>query len=191
MSDSRRTYSPQDFLGKLQRDELELSTPMIGVAGNHEQDTDRILFGDNCTNWIPIPISMLESVEHLQTVDCSDHARHPVVAIRLKKPQSEEALVFAHLVMSSERRRRGGPRVLPAFTGNGFGGGSLGGGGIGSEGVRGAGGHGSGQVWYAIVCPEEGGIIETHLTRYLANQYSEIHNARTLHSSGVAEIPFA
>jgi hypothetical protein len=101
MNEERQTYSPQDFLDKLRRDDLSPPLRFTGMAKQVEDDDTAILFahGRNCANWVTIPLDLIEHVEVVEIVNCEDHT-HPLVNIEFKKPTSEEALAFSSLARS-------------------------------------------------------------------------------------------
>src|SRR5215471_6710098 len=93
MASVRRVYSPQEFLDRLERDDLALAMPLTGVAGKAD-DRDHILFGDDCSSWTPLPVSVIDSVEHLDFIRCGTHT-HPLVRVQLRELESDEARAFA------------------------------------------------------------------------------------------------
>lgn len=202
MAEDRNVYTPQEFLEKLERDALEFSVPLVGVAGTSD-DSDHLMFGDDCATWTSLPIGVLESVTHLDFVACGTH-RHPLVEIRLKEPQSEEARAYARLTVSSARRLRRGDdllKVLAAFVNNGYypvgssginngGGGPIGGGSPGGRpGFGSSIGIPGGDTYWGVWCPQEGCFVGSiWLYSNQAAQDANAHNLNTGHRAAAVTL---
>ena len=113
----RQSFEPKEFLGRLKRDEISRPIVLYGMVQPAEDDDDYLLFahGNVCKNWFRIPLSSIENISVLSFVPCDDH-EHPLVALVLKQPKTEEGQLFASLVQapsgqagnlrSTPRRRR-------------------------------------------------------------------------------------
>jgi hypothetical protein len=196
MTGTGRTYSPQDFMDKLEHDDLVFLPPLNGVVGKAE-DREHLMFGDDCTHWAPVPISMIQSVEQLDVVSCGSHT-HPLVRMLVKEPQSEEARAITRLAVSQHiaRGREGDdndgiPIYLRAFPDGRDGGGGRNSGPAGASAFPwpsgGGGGGGLDQVlYYAVWCPQERcfvGSIWFYSGQASADAAS--HNALTGHRAGI------
>ncbi|WP_327729464.1 hypothetical protein OG250_26785 [Streptomyces sp. NBC_00487] len=110
MSGTKHTYSPQDFLYALRRDEFAADKPpIIGIAKAADQD-ERILFSEDRVEWVPLELDMIESIEVLKGTE-ADGDGVPV-RLYMKKPQSAEAEAYSRLV-EANRRRRAIPVAIP------------------------------------------------------------------------------
>ncbi|HXS61244.1 MAG TPA: hypothetical protein VN767_00110 [Streptosporangiaceae bacterium] len=206
MTGTGRTFSPQDFMDKLEHDDLVFLPALTGVIGK-AGDREQLMFGDDCSHWTPVPISMIESVEQLDVVTCGKHT-HPLVRMLVKEPQSDEARAITRLAISEPIRRarerddtNEPPIYLGAFT-DGRGGERGGRGGRnsgfprgGGGGFPGGGGGGYGgpdqTLWYGVWCPQDGSFVGSiWLTASQARADAANHNANTGHSAGIyAYIP--
>jgi hypothetical protein len=67
-----------------------------------DEDSGGLLFahGSDCTDWIPIPLDAIETVELLDVVPCRDHA-HPLVTLSIKAPESPEGALYASMLKGS------------------------------------------------------------------------------------------
>jgi hypothetical protein len=192
MANVRRTYSPQEFLDRLERDDLALAVPMTGVAGK-AGDRDHVMFGDDCASWTALPVSVIDSIEHLDFIRCGTHM-HPLVRIQLRELESDDTRAFARMAVYSRRRRRDDndiPKVLPAFTDRGpvvvpIGSGHGGGGYVSAYGSSAGPG---GDTYYGVWCPQEGCFVGSiWLYSSQAAQDASAHNASTGHRAGVATL---
>jgi hypothetical protein len=63
-----------------------------------EEDPNAIMFAvsGDCSRWVKVPCSQVESVEELQIVVCDDH-HHQAVRLYMKPPSSDEGRAFADL----------------------------------------------------------------------------------------------
>lgn len=53
--------------------------------------------GDSCAFWFPVPVRLIDTVDHLGKVKCGDH-QHELVRLHFKLPTDSDALLFAHLL---------------------------------------------------------------------------------------------
>lgn len=53
--------------------------------------------GRSCSNWVTIPLELIEDVEVLKSVPCKDHS-HPFVRLTLKTPRTPEAKIFSAIL---------------------------------------------------------------------------------------------
>ncbi|MFJ9550816.1 hypothetical protein [Streptomyces erythrochromogenes] len=96
---------PREFLRKLREGDLTPRIRVIGMVKAGEGESDHILFSRHCTDWIPIPVDMIQTLEHLDSVQCKDHS-HPLAAITFREPESPEVRVFAGLFSSYQFTRK-------------------------------------------------------------------------------------
>lgn len=100
------TYSGADFVRALSS-ENGLTAPqnaitLTGAVKPVAIDfAEALLFslGTSCWQWTPIPVSLIESVDHLGKITCDNH-EHDYVRLLLKKPATEEANLFASLLQA-------------------------------------------------------------------------------------------
>lgn len=90
---------PREFLRRLRDETVIAPVRILGMVKAQDSKSDYILFSQACADWIPIPIDLIESLDHLGSAPCKDHS-HPLVAISLKEPESAEGRVFAQLLNS-------------------------------------------------------------------------------------------
>ena len=95
-------FTGTNFIKALAEGALKNYIIREGFAKQKEKDTNSILFSEgDCTDWIPIPVKMIERVEFIRNMPCKDH-EHPFVRLHLKSPtDNPEAEVFSHLLASS------------------------------------------------------------------------------------------
>jgi hypothetical protein len=98
MTIGTQLYSPREFLTKLQEGQIGRPIVFTGMAKANDQCDDELLFAhaSNCENWIRIPLSSILQVEVLDIVPCKDHT-HPLVRLHLKRPETEEGILFSSL----------------------------------------------------------------------------------------------
>lgn len=93
-------YTADEFMSRLASGAPADAGPLAihGLAQANEADAATLLFstGPNCRNWIPIPLSIIESVDHLRDVACADH-RHALVKLTLRTPDAADAVALAYL----------------------------------------------------------------------------------------------
>src|SRR5829696_1097066 len=97
------TYSADDFVRKLSSQEgLPLPYPPISRTGlvdpNIESGSEEIRFapGTQCSNWIGVPVSMINEVDYLGNQLCNQR-EYPHVRLHLK-PTTDEGRVLANLL---------------------------------------------------------------------------------------------
>ena len=97
------TYSADDFVRKLSSQEgLPQPYPPISRTGlvdpDIESGSEEIRFapGTQCSNWIEVPLSMIDEVDHLGYQLCNER-EYPHVRLRLK-PTTDEGRVLANLL---------------------------------------------------------------------------------------------
>ena len=116
-------YTPSDFIERLRSGTLAGSPRISGMVRLAGEVADRIEFSANCSQWVYIPVEMIDRIDYVGTRPCKDHA-HNVATLYLKEPGSEEAKVLARVIMelvSSSPRRSGTydePRHLRSDTGD-------------------------------------------------------------------------
>jgi hypothetical protein len=96
MESKRELLSATDFLEKLQEGKLDTPTPfsIVGMVKTSEaKKAIDFALGGNCSNWVTIPLELIEDVEMLRTISCKDHS-HPLVTLNLKTPESVEGKIF-------------------------------------------------------------------------------------------------
>jgi len=88
------SYSAEDFVGALTSDEgLPQPTPptlpviQTGMVDPEGSGSEEIRFapGMQCTNWTNVPVSLIDTVDHLSNQRCGQY-EYPYVRIRLKSP---------------------------------------------------------------------------------------------------------
>jgi hypothetical protein len=99
--ENRAKFAPRDFVSFLQSENIKTSSVVLrGLAKVVEGETESVFFSQSgdCTNWIPIPVEVIDNVEHLGQTKCKDH-EHAVVRMFLKPPQENPlASLFAELL---------------------------------------------------------------------------------------------
>jgi hypothetical protein len=93
-------FSGSDFVKALATGALKSQIVREGMAKLDEKDSKSILFAEtlDCTNWVPIPVKMIEKVEFIHNLPCKDH-QHPYVRIHFKSPtDNPEAEAFSRLL---------------------------------------------------------------------------------------------
>jgi hypothetical protein len=91
------SFTAKDFIAKLRQGRFA-SAPVAatGLVKLSEEDKNALLFahGTDCTNWISVPVSLIDRVDFLRVMPCKDHS-HPLVTLIFSAPQSPEAQTFA------------------------------------------------------------------------------------------------
>jgi hypothetical protein len=100
MKNESELLSAPDFFEKLQQDKLTgfSSFSIIGMvkkSGGYEK-TIEFAAGGNCSNWVTIPIELIEDVEVMKIIACKDHS-HPLVKLNMKPPKTPEGKIFSAL----------------------------------------------------------------------------------------------
>lgn len=102
-----KTSTPREFLESL-KSGVDFRQPVLlrGMTKVAADDDEALMFarGPACTNWVKIPLAMIETIETLRMVPCKDHA-HPLVVLRLKEPQTDEGRFFLSLLQSGSSPR--------------------------------------------------------------------------------------
>ena len=88
---------------------------LIGMVKKSEGKDKTIQFspGANCSNWVTLPLEVIEDVEIIKTVPCKDHT-HPLVRLSLKTPKTPEAKIFSSLLEGMQPSPEG---MQPMFAG--------------------------------------------------------------------------
>jgi hypothetical protein len=97
-----KSYSGEEFAKALSEGSLRDSIVRVGMVKMPAQGSGVILFAEGeCTDWIEVPVELIEEVTHLSTANCRDH-EHPLVAMRFKEPVGDPAAqLFADLARRS------------------------------------------------------------------------------------------
>src|ERR687893_3002010 len=97
------TYSADDFVSKLSSEEgLPLPYPPISRTGLVDPDIEsgskeiRFAPGTQCSNWIEVPVRMIDEVDHLGNQLCNQR-EYPHVRLHLK-PTTDEGRALANLL---------------------------------------------------------------------------------------------
>ena len=98
----RQSFTPEEFLDRLKRDEMRRPIVLHGMVKPAEDDDDYLLFahGSACENWIRIRLNSIETIEFLNFLPCDEHT-HPLVLLVLKQPETDEGQLFASLAQAS------------------------------------------------------------------------------------------
>lgn len=96
MADNR-VLSAEELVSHLRQQGVGTTISFIGMVKAGEREHE-IMFarGTDCTKWISLPRDLVDSAEILGSVPCAGHEHH-LVRIAIKRPESEEAKVFANL----------------------------------------------------------------------------------------------
>ena len=90
-----RTYTADEFVKELASSEgLALPTPPVvqtGMVDAAKSSDEEVGFapGTQCSNWIKVPVSMIEKVDHLRNQRCG-RDEYPYVRLHLKSPGTKE-----------------------------------------------------------------------------------------------------
>jgi hypothetical protein len=90
-----KTYTPDDFVEGLTSSEgLPLPTPPVvqtGMVDPAASSQEGIGFapGTQCTNWVKVPMSIIEKVDHLSNLRCGQ-GEYPYVRLHLTSPGTKE-----------------------------------------------------------------------------------------------------
>jgi hypothetical protein len=96
------SYSAEDFVAALSSEEgLSLPTPPVSQTGLVDPDvrdgeTIRFAVGMQCSNWIEVPVGIIDKVDYLGNQPCGQH-EYPYVRLYLK-PTSNEGRALASLL---------------------------------------------------------------------------------------------
>ena len=105
-----RSYEPAEFVSIMASNQ-QLDEPMdlaiYGLVKPDESDSSVLLLSisTSCERWIPIPVSLISSVEHGGNVSCKDH-EHPFVRIVLAEANKDDvsAVLFMRLFVQANAR---------------------------------------------------------------------------------------
>jgi hypothetical protein len=102
-----QSFEPYEFLDRLKRDEIYPPIVLYGMVKPADNDDDYLLFahGRVCENWTRIPLSSIENISVLSLVPCDDH-KHPLVALVLKQPETDEGRLFSSLLKATPGQAR-------------------------------------------------------------------------------------
>jgi hypothetical protein len=98
------SYSAEDFVAALSSEEgLSLPTPPViqtGLVDPNVRDGETIRFaaGMQCSNWIEVPVGIIDKVDYLGNQPCGQH-EYPYVRLHLQ-PTTDEGRVLASLLQS-------------------------------------------------------------------------------------------
>jgi hypothetical protein len=114
MKEDHETFTGEEFLNKLQNDEVISQIAFEGMVKKSKDDPKVIMFahGTNCNGWVAIPAAQLEKVEVLSVVPCKEHS-HPYVRIHLKRPTTDEGSLFSQLALTAQPQQSTIRRVTP------------------------------------------------------------------------------
>ena len=97
------SYAPEEFVAALSA-EGDLPAPPISQFGMVKlaEDAESILLapGTQCSDWVTVPTSAIEKIDYVGKAPCADH-EHPLVWLRLKRPESDEGRAFADLLRAT------------------------------------------------------------------------------------------
>ena len=98
------TFTANDFIEKLNNDELRAPLICEGFAKPIENNREAFLFsiGTSCEEWTKIPLELIEKVEFIGEVSCRDHL-HPLVRVHFKESPANDSFgsVFASILRGS------------------------------------------------------------------------------------------
>jgi hypothetical protein len=106
-----------EFLDKLNKDEVQAGVVLVGMVKKNEEDPDSLLFaiGQSCENWIAIPSSLIAEIDELGNVPCKDHI-HPYVRLTLKVAQNNDTKALVALLAASSRQRERTTRLTASHS---------------------------------------------------------------------------
>ena len=122
MKKKSQSLTAAELFEGLYQDKLITAVPItiIGMVKKSEGKEKVIQFapGGNCSNWVTIPLELIDDAEILKTVPCKDHT-HPLVRLNLKTPTTPEAKIFSSILegmqSSLEGMRSSHEGTQPAF----------------------------------------------------------------------------
>lgn len=106
-----RSYEPAEFVSVLASNQ-PLAAPMdltvYGLVKADESDSSVLLLSisNSCERWIPIPVSLISSIEHGGYASCKDH-EHPFVRIVLAEPTKDDVGSSLRAALCSGERKSG------------------------------------------------------------------------------------
>jgi hypothetical protein len=102
-----RDYAPAEFVSHLTADELPdpIALSVLGLVKLDGNDATNVLYTSSlsCNDWLPIPISMIDSIQHMRTIACKDH-QHPLVKITFNKPEKGRTDVAVFMALLSRAK---------------------------------------------------------------------------------------
>jgi hypothetical protein len=126
----------ETYSGEALRDALKAGTfnkphgsvELVGMVKESDDELSIAFTPRGCETWVDVPISMIDSAEHVGHRRCDDHS-HPIFRITLKEADGDEAKVLSALLAAIPQprpeeqawppARRPGPRGVPS-RGGGF-----------------------------------------------------------------------
>jgi hypothetical protein len=99
----RQSFTPDEFVGRLKRDEIRVPIILYGMVKPAEDSDEYLMFahGSVCENWIRIRLNSIETIELQDFISCDGHA-HPLVLLVLRQPETDEGQLFASLVFRDQ-----------------------------------------------------------------------------------------
>ena len=120
MKKGYRSLSATELFENLQQDKFEqaAAVTLVGMAKKPEGKEKAILFslGADCSNWVSVPLGLIEDAEVLRLVPCRDHS-HPLIRLNLKVPETPEAQLFSSLLNAMQPGPEGPQGDATAFAG--------------------------------------------------------------------------
>ena len=97
----KTTYSGSSLEEALKNDSLSQSgIELTGMVKSSEKKGQVCFTRSGCTNWVDLPIGMIEEAEKIGKNTCKDHS-HPVMRITFKKPENPESQIFLALLSNT------------------------------------------------------------------------------------------
>jgi hypothetical protein len=96
--DMLKSYNVNEFVKALAGGLPKPSATVEGFVKSHD-DTKYLSFspGSTCSFWVPVPVALIESIDHLGTRPCGAE-EHEFVRLHLKVPTTPEAEAFSQLL---------------------------------------------------------------------------------------------
>ena len=106
------------YSGEALRDALKAGTfdkphgsvELVGMVKESDDESSIAFTPRGCETWVDVPISMIDSAEHVGHRRCDDHS-HPVFRITLKEAEGDEAKVLSALLAAVPQPRPGAGRT--------------------------------------------------------------------------------
>jgi hypothetical protein len=119
MAKSTKGLTPADFFDLLHEDKVDAPAPLtlVGMVKKSAGKEASFQFapGGNCTNWVTIPLELIEGVEVIRTITCKDHS-HPLITLSLKSPKTPEGKVFFAILQGMKSSTGGTRPSVPTGT---------------------------------------------------------------------------
>lgn len=103
-----KSFTGQEFVKALTSEGgLSVPSDCLTLTGMVKSSSggavDSVLFspGTSCAFWIPVPVKMIDRVDHLGKIPCRDH-EHDFVRLRFKMPTTDEGRVLTELLQQEE-----------------------------------------------------------------------------------------